>query len=720
MANRLADSTSPYLRQHADNPVDWWQWGPEAFASARERDVPVLISIGYSTCHWCHVMAAESFSDETTAAQLNGEFVCIKVDREELPTVDSHYMNALQAMRGAGGWPMTIFTDADGRPFFTGTYFPPTPRQGMPSFRQVLTAITNTWDNERDRVAEIAGHLTGQLAGLADAITASLPAGAADTPLTDEELTAAVEQLAGSFDSTWGGFGTAPKFPPLMNLMQLIQHAARAGDHGALDMVRTTFARIASGGMRDQVEGGIARYSVDARWHVPHFEKMLYDNALYLRAAAEWHTLESAIVSRTAARVPVKHQALAAREAQETAEFLLDSLRTPEGAFASGLDADSVDEQGEHSEGAYYTLPLTRGSELVHFAPAGNVEDSGRGVLTRPDIHSWLTDGSADVDIRPWQVSEALEEKRVLLAERGTRARPHLDDKVVTEWNGLAITALARASAVFDEPRWAEAAGEAMTALLRTCDLRAMTLPRSSRGARPGPGAAGLVDWAGLARAGLALREAGFAPPAELSEQLEPAAPTAAGEQADVSGVGDEDPWLDLALRIGRHLLGTFIDASADPVTCYDGEDEVIGARTSDPTDNTAPAGRSAAAELFLLLGELTAETAGEHSWADLGHRLLGGYRALAAQAPRGCGWALYLSEHCATGPLRVATADPELVRAALRHPAVFVVDSRGPELKDPDSGQVRDGIAVVCRGTLCSLPLTGENALIAELEATT
>lgn len=723
MVNRLADSTSPYLLQHADNPVDWWPWGPEAFTEAERRDVPVLISIGYATCHWCHVMAAESFSDEDTAAQLADGFVSIKVDSEELPAVDSYYMDALQAMRGTGGWPMTIIADSAGRPFFAGTYFPLHPRQGSPSFRQVLTAITNTWEDERAKVDEIAGHLTSRLTDFADSITAGLPAGTADEPLSGVELTAAAEQLANTFDRTWGGFGPAPKFPPLMTMMQLIRRAGRTGDHGVLDMVRITMTRMATGGMRDQVEGGIARYSVDAHWNVPHFEKMLFDNALYLRAHTEWFALESAIAARTSARAPAKFTALAQREATDTAEFLLRSLRAAGGTFASGLDADSRNAHGESVEGAYYTYPLAEAADYEHFALAGDVD--GYGVVARPRIAEWIEDDAESATDLPWEDEEALAEQRRLGAARADRELPHLDDKAVTEWNGLAITALARASAVIGRPRWAQAAGDAFEALLRTCDLEAMTIPRSSRGARPGPGASGLADFVALGRAALALREAGVEWPSGV--QWSPGVDGPSGDDgSDADGHSGDDgqgaapDFLAFAVRIGRHIADTFLDVAADPLTCVDGVDDVIGTKVADPIDNSRPAGRSSAAELFLQLAELTVESGGGHSWAELAHRLLGGYRALAAQSPRGCGWALYLSEQAATGPVRVATADPELAQSALRHPAVFTVDAHGPELADPATGRTRTDVAVVCRGTTCSLPLTSEQALIAELDTMT
>lgn len=735
MVNRLAHSTSPYLRQHADNPVDWWEWGEEAFAEARRRDVPVFLSIGYSTCHWCHVMAAESFTDAETAAQLNADYVCIKVDREELPAVDSYYMDALQAMRGAGGWPLTAITDHSGRPFFTGTYFPKDARQGMPAFRQVLTAITSTWKDERAKVDEIAGRLSTGLAELAARITATVPADTAVTPLTDEELDAAVKALAEEHDAIWGGFGGAPKFPPLLTLVQLVRHASRSGDHSVLDVVRTTFSRMATGGMRDQVGGGIARYSVDEKWHVPHFEKMLYDNALLLRAATAWYRIESAITENTAALLPAKFAQLARREAEGAAAFLLNDLRLPDGSFASGLDADSLDPTGAEVEGAFYTFtpdslsealagsavdpePQVEDAEApaapgtVSASAAGTVADGdptaanpedpaddaltsvftlagdveGAAVLVREDILQWLQRGGDTP--APWTTPVSRDQESRVRAVRETRPRPHRDEKTVVEWNALAVTALAEAAVVFDRPEWAEAAGAALAPVVRFLDTG--DLPRSFTGERTGPGAAGLADWAQVGRAALAL------------------------DASWVDSVGGKAPW-DLALGCAARIEERFLGTADGTLTVFDSVDPILGVEQSDPIDNTAPAGRTATAEFLLLLSELEDPGAASGEHAAVAHTLLAGYRPLVAQSPRGAGWALYLSEELAAGPVRVATRSPELQRIAAAHPAVFAVAARGPELAD-----LPENAAVVCRGTECSLPLDSADALLAELTRVT
>lgn len=333
MVNRLADAMSPYLLQHADNPVDWWPWSPEAFEEARRRNVPVLLSVGYAACHWCHVMAHESFEDDGTAAYLNEHFVPVKVDREERPDIDAVYMEAVQAATGQGGWPMTVFLDAEAKPFYFGTYFPPEPRHGMPSFRQVLEGVTGAWTDRRGEVDEVAAKVVEDLAGRSLTHAAAGPPGA-------DDLARALLALTREYDAKNAGFGGAPKFPPSMAVEFLLRHHARTGSDGALQMAADTCGAMARGGMYDQLGGGFARYSVDREWRVPHFEKMLYDNALLCRVYAHlWRATGSD---------------LARRVALETADFIATELRTPEGGFASALDADSADADGRHVEGAYY------------------------------------------------------------------------------------------------------------------------------------------------------------------------------------------------------------------------------------------------------------------------------------------------------------------------------------------------------------------------------
>ncbi|WP_070195430.1 thioredoxin domain-containing protein, partial [Streptomyces oceani] len=465
--NRLAYSQSPYLLQHAANPVDWWPWEQAAFEEARRRNVPVLLSVGYAACHWCHVMARESFADEETAALLNEHFVAVKVDREERPDVDAVYMAAVQAATGQGGWPMTVFLTPDAEPFYFGTYFPPAPRHGMPGFRQVLEGVRTAWRDRGDEVTEVAAGIAADLSGRGIAYDGPRPPGA-------EELGTALYGLRREFDAEYGGFGGAPKFPPPMALEFLLRHHARTGSAEALEMVEVTCAAMARGGIHDQLGGGFARYSVDDRWIVPHFEKMLYDNALLCRLYAHlWRATGSS---------------LARRVALDTADFMVAELRTPQGGFASALDADSADPAdgaGAHKkEGAYYVwtpaqLVEVLGPEDGEFAARHfHVTDGGtfeEGASVLQDRAGGTRDSGADGADVPGspegggvpEVTERLESVRGrLLAARAGRPRPERDDKVVTAWNGLAIAALAETGAYFDRPDLVEAAVAAADLLL--------------------------------------------------------------------------------------------------------------------------------------------------------------------------------------------------------------------------------------------------------------
>jgi uncharacterized protein YyaL (SSP411 family) len=417
MANRLARSASPYLLQHKDNPVDWWEWGDDAFAEARARDVPVLLSVGYAACHWCHVMAHESFEDPATADVMNRLFVNVKVDREERPDVDAIYMEAVQAMTGHGGWPMTVFLDHEGRPFFAGTYFPGAPRHGMPAFTQVLTAVSDAWAGRRSDVAEQAGRLVSAISG-------DIPAG--DLP-DESALEAAYRTIARSYDPVHGGFGGAPKFPQQPVLELVLRLRRRPWADGADEMLATTLDRMAAGGIHDQVGGGFARYSVDATWLVPHFEKMLYDNAqlarIYLWAGVELGRPDLLDVSR------------------RTLDYLSRYLTHADGGLLSSEDADS---EGEEGKFYLWTIDEVRGVlgpdadlaiEGFGLSEEGNFE--GSNILT-------ATGGVPESELGP--LRERLREARDM------RVRPGLDDKVVTAWNGLAIRTFAEAgSALGDE-----------------------------------------------------------------------------------------------------------------------------------------------------------------------------------------------------------------------------------------------------------------------------
>ncbi|HPE13242.1 MAG TPA: thioredoxin domain-containing protein, partial [Actinomycetota bacterium] len=456
MSNRLTGSSSPYLLQHAENPVDWWPWCDEAFEQARERNVPVLLSVGYAACHWCHVMAHESFEDPAIAQVMNDHFVNIKVDREERPDVDAVYMSATTALTGHGGWPMTVFLDHERRPFYAGTYFPPEPRSGMPSFRIVLEAISAAWEERRDDIANTAEQI-------ATSLDRALPE---VRTVDDQVVDRALASLRTAFDARFGGFGGAPKFPQPMVHEFLLRHHARTGEESSLAMVERTLTAMAAGGMYDQLAGGFARYSVDAQWLIPHFEKMLYDNALLLRVYVHWWRETGSELAR--------------RVVSETAEFLLDEMLTEQGCFAASLDADS-----EGREGTFYVWTPEQVREAGGDPAALGVTDAGTfehgtSVLQRPATDAWPRERLREV--------------------RAARPRPARDDKVVLAWNAWAVSALAEAGALLDEPAWVEAAVRCRDALwdLHEADGRWF---RVSRDGVRGDALAVLEDYAALANA---------------------------------------------------------------------------------------------------------------------------------------------------------------------------------------------------------------------------
>jgi uncharacterized protein YyaL (SSP411 family) len=470
-ANRLAGETSPYLLQHAYNPVDWYPWGEEALAAAREKDRPILLSIGYAACHWCHVMERESFEDPEIAEVMNKGFICIKVDREERPDLDAIYMDAIQALTGQGGWPMTVFLTPEGVPFYGGTYYPPTDRHGLPSFRKVLEAILKVWETQRDQVVEQGQLIVGQI----DRFSRVVPS---DEPLTESLLHGAVESMARVFDSSYGGFGLAPKFPQPPVLEFLLRRAG-SGDDRASGMVQITLRQMALGGIYDQVGGGFARYSVDARWLVPHFEKMLYDNAqlamVYTRA---WQAFKAPLFKRIA---------------EETLEYLIRDMRDPYGAFYSSEDADSEGEEGKFYVWSY--------EEFMSLAPeaAGYYGVTQRGNFEGANILTAAGD----------EPPAASREK--LFAARAHRVRPGRDEKILTSWNALAIAAMAEAGAAFERRDFIEKAAEAAHFLLEKVAGPEGRLFHSYKDGRVG--VLGLLeDYAYLSEALLTLWEVTFDP----------------------------------------------------------------------------------------------------------------------------------------------------------------------------------------------------------------
>ncbi|MCW2526096.1 MAG: hypothetical protein JWM76_956 [Pseudonocardiales bacterium] len=646
MVNRLATSTSPYLLQHKDNPVDWWPWSAEAFDEARRRDVPVILSVGYAACHWCHVMAHQSFENEQIAAQMNADFVCIKVDREERPDIDAVYMEATQAMTGQGGWPMTCFLTPDAAPFFCGTYFPP------PQFRQLMAAVTDAWTTRRGELVESGKNVVESLSrGLARPHSGRV---------TAEQLDAAVETLEKHFDASRGGFGGAPKFPPSMVLEFLLRHFERTGSQAALAMVETTGNAMARGGMYDQLAGGFARYSVDASWVVPHFEKMLYDNALLLRFYLHWYRRTDSPLAR--------------RIATETADFLIRDLGTPEGGFASALDADT---DGE--EGLTYAWTPTQLHEVL------GVEDGRYAArLFKVTLNGTFEHGSSTLqlladadDADRWN---SIRER--LMAARLERPQPGRDDKVVTAWNGLAIGALAEAARILDEPRYLGAA-TTCAELIERVHLEDGRLVRTSRDGSAGTSVGVAEDYGDLADGLLLLHQAG----------------------------GDPH-WLDIAGDLLDISLSRFTDGEGHYYDTADDAEELIR-RPWDPTDGATPSGQSALAMALLAYSALT----GSAAYREAAEHALGLVGSIGAQQPRHLGWALACAEGVLAGPQQVAVVGEggsgELSRLAWlrRGPGAVVVsgdtNAAGQPLLADRPLVLGNPAAYVCRGFVCDLPVT-------------
>ncbi|KAB1147832.1 thioredoxin domain-containing protein [Streptomyces luteolifulvus] len=666
MPNRLAHETSPYLLQHADNPVDWWPWSAEAFEEARRRGVPVLLSVGYSSCHWCHVLATESFEDEAVAAYMNDHFVNIKVDREERPDVDAVYMEAVQAATGQGGWPMTVFMTPEAEPFYFGTYFPPAPRHGMPSFRQVLEGVRSAWAERRDEVAEVAGKIVRDLAGR------EIGYGDSSAP-GEEELAGALLGLTREYDPRRGGFGGAPKFPPSMVIEFLLRHHARTGAEGALQMAVDTCERMARGGIYDQLGGGFARYSVDRDWVVPHFEKMLYDNALLCRVYAHlWRATGSE---------------LARRVAVETADFMVRELRTAEGGFASALDADSDDGSGKHVEGAYYVWTPQQLREVLgeedaelaaqHFGVTGEgTFEQGASVLQLPQDEG-VFDAGRIAGIRDR-----------LLGARSARPAPGRDDKVVAAWNGLAVAALAETGAYFDRPDLVEAALGAADLLVRLHLDDHARLARTSKDGHMGANAGVLEDYADVAEGFLAL--------------------------ASVTGEG---VWLEFAGLLLDHVLDRFADPESGALYDTAADAEQLIRRPQDPTDNATPSGWTAAAGALLGYAAHT----GSEPHRTAAERALGVVKALGPRVPRFIGWGLAVAEALLDGPREVAVVGPglddegtkSLHRTALLGQAPGAVVAVGTPESDEfpllaDRPLLHgEPTAYVCRNFTCDAPTT-------------
>ncbi len=651
--NRLGAETSPYLRQHRDNPVDWFPWGPEAFEEARRLDRPVLLSIGYSACHWCHVMAHESFEDPATAAVMNDLFVNVKVDREERPDVDAIYMQAVQAFTGRGGWPMTVMMTAEGRPFFAGTYFPPD------RFVTLMQRIDELWRTDRASLFEQGDRLVEAIERI-------------DTVAPAEQLPgidvvdAALDQWRNTHDHEWGGFGEAPKFPPSMAVDALLRAWHRTGADDLRSMALDTLDAMAAGGMYDHLEGGFARYSTDRQWLVPHFEKMLYDQALLLRAYTQgW------LAGRREAHLQV---------VEETVGYILDRLAHPEGGFFSAEDADSEGEEGRfyvwtpEQVAAAVPDPGLRAdiSEWYGITEAGNWD--GVSVLRRP-LGTPLA--------RPADIERA----RTMLADARTgRLRPGLDDKILTEWNALLVGSLADAGAAFGRPDWVAAAERCagfLLAGLRSPDGRWL---RSWQGGRARH-LAYAVDLAALVD--------GF---------------TRLGEATGTAR------WIDEAIAAARQLLDLFWDDEKGNLFTTGSDAETLVTRPRDIIDDATPSASSLAAVAFLRLWALT----GRRDYLDRSEDILRAVGQLVERQPTAFAHLLGAIELRSLGPTEIVIVgdEPELVEAATSTYRPHAVLAWGEPYMSP-LWEGRDaGRAYVCQGYACQTPATTPADLHAQLSS--
>ncbi|MEA2686784.1 MAG: uncharacterized protein QOE93_1979 [Actinomycetota bacterium] len=658
----MADESSPYLQQHRDNPVDWYPWGDEAFERAKAEDKPVLLSIGYAACHWCHVMAHESFEDEATAALMNELFVNIKVDREERPDVDAVYMEAVQAMTGHGGWPMTVFLTPDGRPFYGGTYYPDKPRHGMPAFAEVLRAVDDGWRTKRTEVGAQAERLTDALGQMSD-----LPTPAADGALPDGPvlLTRARDALARRFDPQWGGFGPAPKFPQPDTLELLLRaHARNPDDAQALAMVVTTLDAMASGGMYDHLGGGFARYSVDGRWLVPHFEKMLYDQALLVRTYLH------------AWQVTGEERFL--QVLTETIEYVRRDLRHPAGGFYSSEDADS-----EGHEGTFYVWTVEELRTLLGddvdaaiewwgVSRPGNFE--GKNILHRPERGEFA---------RPPVIERA---RRTLFDAREKRVRPGLDDKVLAEWNGLFLSALAEAAAATGRADWLADAKVTAEFLLhklrRGTDGRWL---RSWQGGKAGRHLALAADYAALLDAFVRLAEA--------------------------SG---ESRWIGWAQDIADAMIRLFWDDEAGGLFTTGADAERLITRSKDLVDNAVPSANGTAAVALLRLAALTGND-GYRERAEAILRLLAPVTEQHPSALTRTVAALDLASQPIT-EIAIVGDRPDLVAAVQRRYLPNAVLAWGDPYPSPLFEGRTAGLAYVCENYACKAPVSTVEDLLSQL----
>jgi uncharacterized protein YyaL (SSP411 family) len=678
MANHLQNETSPYLLQHVDNPVDWYPWGEEAMRLANEQDKPILLSIGYAACHWCHVMAHESFEDEATAAQMNAEFINVKVDREERPDIDSIYMQAVNAMVGRGGWPMTVFLTPDGKPFYAGTYFPDEPRHGMPSFRQILTGVTQAWQRDRENVVGSASEVAEQLQALSGV-------GFEEQPLDKEILRSALGGLGQRFDATWGGFGEAPKFPQPMTIEFLLRESLRGeGDH-ALEMAEVTLKKMAEGGMYDQIGGGFARYSVDHRWLVPHFEKMLYDNAqlarVYLHA---WQVTGNDFYRRIT---------------QETLDYVLREMRHEDGGFYSSQDADSEGVEGKFYVWSAAQIREALGEDADTFMRIYGVSDEGNweghNIL---NLHVDPTGLAAQLNVDAEDLDTRMTEARAkLYALRSKRIWPGLDDKILTSWNGLMLAAFAEAGQALGRPDYIDAAQSNADFLHRTMRGDSGRLLRTWKAGSDAKYNAYLEDYAFLVDGLLALYEATF-----------------------------ETRWVDWARELAELMLAHFRDSKNGGFFDTSNDHEQLIHRPKDLQDNAVPSGNSMAAGALMRLSLLT----GNGEYRQAAEKSTATMSKFMSQYPSGFGQWLNVASFILGEPREIALVGShkelapllEVVRDGYR-PFQVVAAGSGDEpaplpLLENRPRVDGKGTAYVCRQFLCQAPVTKPQELARQLES--
>ena len=685
--NRLAGETSPYLLQHASNPVDWYPWGEEAFAAARATNRPILLSVGYSSCHWCHVMAHESFENAGTAARMNRWFVNIKVDREERPDIDAIYMNAVQALTGRGGWPMTVFLTPDLRPFYAGTYFPPEDRHGLPGFPRVLEALHGVWETEHDRILAQAEGITDHLQQAANRVAVESAA------ITEDVAVRAVESFRASFDGVWGGFGQAPRFPSPSNLEFLLAHHARAGwgaEPTPLEMVLLTLHRMACGGIYDQLAGGFARYSVDERWLVPHFEKMLYDNAQLARVYLHAYQMTGDLAF--------------ARIVRETLTYLEREMLDPEGGFYAAQDADS-----EGIEGKYFVwTPAEVAAELPEadaalFCDAFGVTEDGnfrdphhpefgsRSVLTRWRDRDQL---AAAHGLAPAALDAKLDELRAkMLAVRERRVRPGLDDKVLTSWNGLALAAFAECGRVLGDTRLVGIAAR-NAAFVRERLWKDGRLLHTYKGGT-----------------------------AKVDGMLEDYAFYALGLVKLYRATGDV-AHLEWARDLFAVMLGRFADAERGGFFETAADAEHLLVRTRPLFDQATPGGNGAAAQLAIWLGRYF----GNPEWEAMGAAIVASAGRFLTEMPSGFGSTLLAGEILlAPRQELIITGDPaarlpfERIASGTFRPWLVVASGRGDEPLPLFEGRMPpagEALAFVCEDMVCALPARDPDALRSQLGA--